>query len=114
MSEITDRLAAAPTECRAHVHQPNCQCGGALHRVEMSSGRWHWRHDPSGTHCATPRPVLECECVVCTGVVMLREIGDQLVVRGHLEGNHDAITDLLAAVHTFTGEVVTEAMFWRA
>jgi hypothetical protein len=52
--------------------------------------------------------------MVCTSIGMLREIGDHLVARGHLEGNHDAVTDLLAAVHSFTGEIVTEAMFWGA
>ncbi len=50
--------------------------------------------------------------MVCTGLGMLREIADELIARGHLEGNHDAITDLLAGVHGFTADIVAEAMFW--
>jgi hypothetical protein len=112
MSEITDRLASAPAECKAHTFNPVCTCGGSLHRVELQSGRWHWRHDPSGTHCATPRPVLDCDCKVCTSLEMLREITGQLVAHAHLEGNHDAISDLLSGVHVFTADIVAEAMFW--
>jgi hypothetical protein len=50
--------------------------------------------------------------MVCSSLGMLREISDELVARGHLEGNHDAITDLLDGVHLFTADVVAAAMFW--
>jgi hypothetical protein len=50
--------------------------------------------------------------MVCTSIEMLREIAAELVARGHVEGNHDAISDLLNGVHSFTAEIVAEAMFW--
>ena len=50
--------------------------------------------------------------MVCTSLGMLRQISDELVAHGHLEGNHDAITDLLDGVHLFTADIVAAAMFW--
>lgn len=114
MQEVTERLAVAPSDCRVDPFHPDCVCGGSLHTVTTANGTHYFRHNRSGPQCRRPRPVSDCDCVVCTAVEMLGEIAEQLVERGHLEGNHQAVADLLSAVHSLTDDIVAEALFWGA